>query len=333
MASQIVTSGNWYYQRERETIGPLSFEQLLDLVYQGDLTPETLIKSRQSTHWERARILPVQWPGEAESEEEYRYNQLNWYHKSGTSIRGPQTLRELAELTIKGRLKATDQLRFGLEGAWQTVEGLQDLLIHVANFSATQKKKSSDGSGSSSGGATAGKTTVVVNSSSSSAFLDPLRDFFGGFFIVAGDFFVKAFAIPWWILKKTWMVLIVIGLWIGINWAMVFWEAPAFNREILVHLNASIDATEEMMQKKDLKPEEWQAFSNVQLQKAERLRKQLVNSSNASTQEQQHLLWVMRDYLIPVWQSPAPPKAIPDRATMLRHMQEAELKMDTSVAH
>ncbi|MFO1020419.1 MAG: DUF4339 domain-containing protein [Planctomycetales bacterium] len=333
MTNQIATSSHWYYQQERETIGPFSFEQLLDLVYQGTLTPETLIKSRQSNHWERARILPVQWPGEAESEEEYLYNQLNWYLKSGSDVIGPKTLRDLAEMLVKGRLKPTDQLRYGLEGAWQPSEGMHDLLVHVTNFVATKKKNSAPGGASSGAAGAPDKTTVTVSISSTPSFLEPIKNFCGGFFIVATDLFFRIVAVPWWILKKTWMVLVVIGLWIGINYAMVFWQPPAFNREILTHLQASIDATEQMMSKKDLKPEEWQAFSEVQLQKAERLRKQLVNSSNAGTQAQQHLLWVMRDYLIPIWQAPAPPKEIPDRATMVRHMEQAEFKLDSSQIH
>lgn len=98
-------AGEWYYARNGQQVGPLTFEQLRQLAGNGQLQKQDLVWSEGMTNWVTAEtiegLFPVPFSSTATSG-------AQWFYARGSEQVGPFELSQLQQMAQSGQLQQTD---------------------------------------------------------------------------------------------------------------------------------------------------------------------------------------------------------------------------------
>lgn len=153
----------WYYKSLGLEVGPVSMENLIDLVKDQSLSRDDEVRFGTSGKWRRigtigslmahlpfATPVPVSITNErpaTSSSEAQKSASSNWYYKSLGLEFGPVSMEKLVELVKDRSLSRQDEVRFGDEGNWRRIGTIGPLMAHLPFESATitPTKKSNNG--------------------------------------------------------------------------------------------------------------------------------------------------------------------------------------------
>ena len=122
-------SQHFYYQIMGETFGPMSGVELRQKSLEGDVEPNTLVRSGVNGEWYSASRYNNLFDatGKPITHEQVQTLIPEWYIRGQSEIHGPTSFADLRELVETGQVNPRNLIRKGTNGRWipgRQVKGL-----------------------------------------------------------------------------------------------------------------------------------------------------------------------------------------------------------------
>lgn len=122
-------SENWYCNVVGQEVGPLTRDELSEMLDQGQISVDDRIRSAEHTAWQRlSRVFPEMAARPADDR--------IWFFRSFGDEFGPYTHTELKEFVAQEQLAASDDVREGKTGSWKQARLVTGLFSEGENMLA-----------------------------------------------------------------------------------------------------------------------------------------------------------------------------------------------------